>query len=207
MTSGAVIKFDAKRHLYFVRGRQYPSVSGIIKSELGIYYPPRKDDAAEPEYVLRGNRVHILTENDDAGKPCNPKNSDDVPFLNAWRDWRAQFGGYVDAIEMRVSSDVYRYAGTLDRIIRRHEDPRYIAIVDLKTGKPAPWHRLQTAGYAQAYVEDGHAGIGADVRAIKRIAVYLRPDGTWREAVHANPEDIDAWRAACCLHHWKQANR
>jgi hypothetical protein len=192
------IEFDEALHLYYVRGREVPSVSRVLKDlKLTGYF----SGAATLEAMARGSRVHLLTQRDDEGSTKPPENSDESGYLDAWREWRSSFGGVVDAIEFRIQSSKFRYAGTIDRIIRFPSGR--IVVVEIKTGAEARWHRLQTSAYTTAYVEDGHAP-GIRPEQVERLAVYLNPDGTYRERLHQNPADLQGWRSAITLWHWSQ---
>jgi hypothetical protein len=192
--------FDETRHLYWLMGREVPSVSTVIRDlgETGHY----RGDAGGA--MARGSRVHLLTQRDDAGKLEPPANIDDAGYLDAWRAWRASFGGSIDKgdAELRVGSAVYRYAGTLDRVIRF--PCGRVVVVEIKTGGEAKWHRLQTAAYTIAFCEDGHAGIGRKPEELERLAVYLNPDGTYRERLHTNPADLLGWKAGIVFWHWRK---
>ena len=58
------------------------------------------------------------------------------------------------AIEERLCSDKYKYAGTVDLIAEQdYKGERQIALIDFKSGTILRKHELQLAAYAQAYSE------------------------------------------------------
>ena len=195
------IEFDSDLHIYTIAGMEYASVSTILRDVMNLWFPK-----GAKSKMHRGTRVHKLTERCDKGEIIQAEDflfedQDLTPFLNAWCEFRKFFGGTIDQIEFRVSSCTHRYAGTIDRIIRFPSGR--IVVVEIKTGKPAPWHKLQTAGYATGYKEDGHA-MGVPLEKIERVAVYLNEDGSFVLRDHSNPADLSAWNAVTFLYHWKR---
>ena len=99
-------------------------------------------DYSDPWYAERGRMIHLATALYDYG--TLDESSLDyriVPYLEAFKSYREQFPfietDYPDRnIEIVLGDHVYDYAGTLDR-----ND------IEIKAGKPEPWHRIQLAAY------------------------------------------------------------
>ncbi len=186
--------FNAEKHEYRHGGHIYPSVTQIL-SDLGFtgsaYYTP--------ESAQRGTDVHLATAYDDQGR-LDWGTVDPIirPYVEAWRAWReASLMGEPRHIEHRLVSTAMQYAGTIDRA---WTVPGKTTVVDIKTGAPERWHRLQLAAYAQLLelpadeVADG-------------ILVYLSNDGR-AKATAVNVVDMVplrmTWDACLRVYHSKK---
>lgn len=90
--------------------------------------------------------------------------------VRAWALFKQQSGVVLEGIEKRVENPLYRYRGRLDRLATLPGAPTRI-ILDIKTGKPSPYVRLQTAAY-------GYAEKPTEL--FRRMTVELKADGTYR---------------------------
>lgn len=199
MADASRITFDADAHRYYVRGMEYPSTTTVIK-DLKLSYYPRNPSSVS--LMARGTQVHSLVERYERGTSLSTQHPELDGYLQAWMEWRKAFGGNIEWLEEKIASDVYRYAGTTDAILIMATGQRWI--VEIKTGAEAAWHRLQTASYAIAGAESGMLGIGGNPEDFGRVAVYLDADGKFRERIHANQADLNGWRNAVSLYHWKR---
>ena len=119
-----------------------------------------------PTSAQRGTRVHKWCELYDAGELETLISIDDelIPFVEAYIAFRSDWHDVSwIAIEERVWSSDYLYAGTLDR--RSAE-----VLLDIKTGSVADWHGLQLTAYDMCF-ETSHK---------KLFNLYLRSDGRYR---------------------------
>jgi hypothetical protein len=185
------IKFDAVNHQYHTPdGRACPSVTQVLP-ELPEHLKYNQNFIDKTEL---GTRVHFATQVIDCGgaplKPitlhvlntkCLPDDPDvpfakyqeqDVPYVNAWIKCRQQHKMDIRAVEKRVFSVKYDYAGAVDRVAVIEDA---LTIIDIKTvTELSPTVALQLAGYAIAYMEENGIKYPPD-----RVAVQLKPDGTF----------------------------
>lgn len=192
------IEFDALAHEYKVGGHKVPGVTGVIRAlKLMPSFPQNE---AVKVAMSRGTRVHHLTERCDNGTITHDVDPELFAYAEQWIEARDIIGGTIIHTELRVASDEWKFAGTLDRAI---SVDGAILIIDIKTGTKSSWHKLQTAAYALAFQESGFNPTGLPVR---RGSVYLSPD-SFTIARHDSPRDLEAWKAAMVLHNWRQWNK
>lgn len=143
------------------------------------------------EALKRGSFVHTALEYEDQGQldeaDLDPKL---LGYVNAWRKFKTEAKATVHAIESRVFHPLYKYAGTLDRLI---EIDGKTYLVDIKSGSPDSWHPIQTALYAMTF--DLPAG---NVRPL-RAAVYVSSEGKYSFIIHAEREDFNVAKAAITI--------
>lgn len=168
------ITFRPEIHQYLIDGKIAPSVTQVLKAAgvcgSGSFYT---EGAAS-----RGTAVHLATQLIDEGY-CTPDEysaSEISGYVQAWENFKARTGFKFDQIEVRVGSPFFMVAGTADRVGR-------VGIhgytLDIKTGAPADWHRLQLACYN---ILMGRENLG-------RMAVYIKNDGTFRVKNFDSPVD------------------
>lgn len=177
MTAKRTIDFDERSHRYTVAGSEFLSVTKAIDA-VGLISDWAKDEAA----AERGTAVHLATRLHDEKNESllrvhlrETAEMETEGYLLGWRSFLSQTGFKVRLIEHRVHDRINGYAGTLDRtgIFRGQE-----AVADIKSnksGQVSPTVAMQTAAYANAYKPG---------RRLLRIAVALKPDGTFRCAVY-----------------------
>jgi hypothetical protein len=187
------VQFDAKSHEYRVGGEKLPSVTGLLK-KAGLIDTEWMDEAA----MTRGTYVHEACQYDDEGG-VDEASLDPVilPYVLGWRKAKRELGLKVLEVEQRVCHEAMRYCGTLDRVVglrgRR-------VLVDLKTGSPSHWHRIQTAAYAQAKRWMEPAVV------LDRAALYLTAEGRYRWEAHQDRTDFEVWKAVVTLTAWMERN-
>lgn len=182
------LTFNEETHEYRVADRPVPSVTRILKSA-GLIDERWANDGA----MKRGSYAHRALEfydlNDLDESALDPALQ---PYLDAWKALRRDLPFTVLAVEERVMHPHYGYAGTLDRRVKLALGQE--AVIDLKTGSPAAWHPLQTAGYALTFTD----------RILRRFGAYLSETGTYSLIEHKNRSDYDVWRSCVTLHHFKK---
>jgi len=139
-----------------------PSVTQIL--EAGGLFSSRFMGRAAAE---RGSRVHALSVELDKGRDVRDwRGDDEFGYLAAWKGFKSATGCVMVRSEFIVGSAAVGCAGTVDRLVYLFGHPY---VLDLKTGRPAAWHRLQLAGYAYCME-----------KRYRRIAVYLQPGSTFK---------------------------
>lgn len=190
------LTFDEARHEYRVRGAIVPSVTQVLS--------PLSSFDGVPSAVLEakrdlGQRVHLACQLDDEDDLDEASIEPDVRlYLEGYRLFRAESGARVVLNEARVYHPTYRYAGTLDRVLRIGDEHW---LVDLKTSFVTPRAAgPQTAAYLTALTT--MLGI---VRPTRRAALRLRADGTYRLDPLDRPDDWSVFLACLTLNRFKEA--
>ena len=174
-------------HRYTIDGVRVPSVTQVIKAAGYMGNTAHYTDEARD----RGTYVHKVTELHDLGTLVVAKVEEwALPYLFAWRKFRADAGFVPEEIELIVGHPTLLYAGTLDRL---GDYGGCNMLVDIKTGSPEPWHAIQARAYAEPI-----SGL------CPRMGVYLSADGKYKIVNHEGWHDWDAFRAALDTWKWKE---
>jgi hypothetical protein len=186
------LTFDPAEHLYRLDGRVVPGVTKVLRDEGFI------DASWFTEYSRdRGTKAHRAIELSDA-EDLNEARLDPVlrPYLAAWKRFKAEAGVTIEASEVRLASETYGFAGTIDKVARIGGNTP--AIIDLKTSATiAPWVAIQLAFY--------HILLNEPAR--KRFAVQLNNDGSYRLHEFKDRRDRSVALAALAVHQWKRSQQ
>jgi hypothetical protein len=182
-----MISFEKDGHVYTTAdGTRIPSVTQILLAE-GFIDPTYFTEEA----CARGIAVHTACQMIDEFKDPPPLPEDWDRYVEAYQNFLKDSVIETVATEKRVYSDAWGYAGTVDLLgyINGRE-----AVIDRKTGQPAPWHGLQTAAYdeAEPITPRRH-----------RYGLYLRNNGTYSLKQHKDRSDYQTFLAAVTVHKWK----
>lgn len=182
------LQFNQETHTYRLGGMVIPSVTqalggaGLIDTR---WYTP--------EACQLGTYVHEATELYDMGVlDVDALDPVVAGYLGAWRRFRGNTGCEILDIERRECSQLHLFAGTVDRVLTI-DGVRFV--IDIKTGQPEPWHRLQTAAYAMMLAERGEH--------CERASIYLDPGVKYKLRIHDDPNDEGVFMAALTIHNWK----
>lgn len=193
-------EFDEASHTYRIDGVAVPSVTQILA-------PIRPDFSAIPPQILEAKRrlgvaVHLATELDDTDDLDDDATSETVMgYVRAWRRFKTDSGAEVLMTEQRLYSERFRFAGTLDGVVRVRGGDVYL--VDRKTS--ATMHAsygVQLAGY-QMLLDDSMPGKGG----LLRKGIRLDSDGRYKVFSYDSPNDEGCFRALLAVHNWIGANR
>ena len=184
-----VLTYNDASHTYRLDGVVLPSVTQTLETA-GIIQPYTGD----PWYGERGTAVHAATWLDDQGildeTTVDPQI---VGFVEAWRTYRRESGFTPNGGETPLHHPLHRYAGTPDRWDAH-------LLVDIKTGKEAPWHILQRAAYRELLKQAG-------VKIKRDCCVYLSGDGRYKVSyTSSTPQDLSVFLSALTLNRWKEQN-
>ncbi len=175
-----IIEFDAQKHKYSIYGIVRPSVTQIIGAS-GLI----NTEWYSQEAMVRGTAVHMachyLDEKDLGGSWI--ERSPYAGYVRSWVLFKTETNFRPQLIEHRVWHPGLNYCGMLDRTGLIHDNS--LVLVDLKTGGPEPWHRLQTVAYAAAFDKP---------RSFRRMTVHLQKDGS-RPYINEHPvrDYADDW--------------
>lgn len=185
--------FDGETHTYRdIGGREYPSVTQILKEEGVIDSRFHNDEARD-----RGTAVHKIIGELLGGPPADvpwDMQAEAAPYVAAFESWWGMRAYTPIAVEKPMIHETWGYAGTPDLVARFNDT---MVIVDFKTGAPARWHSLQTAAYAMLWGQDHHD--------MERYSLYLKPNGKAVEDEHKNKRDFHDWRAFVSVNAWKKS--
>jgi hypothetical protein len=163
-TPGVSLEFDALAHRYTLNGRAVPSVTQVLADLIPGWM-------ASEWYLDRGTAVHAC-----AAMVATGIDFHNDPQINgqvsACRKFFAEVNPMVHAVELRLASERYQYAGTMDMICSVKQ-PRGIVVIDWKASmtKSLPY---QLAAYALAYTEE------TALKVTFGAGVILKDDGTYR---------------------------
>jgi len=192
----SLLTFDEPTHTYELEGRRAPSVTQVIKRAGLINFdgiPAGTLDAARRRGTICHQAIHFYNEQDldlDAFRADFPSYA---PYVDAWISFCAQRRFTSELNELRVASLNYHVAGTLDCLGWLDGAP---VLLDFATGRPSDVAKdLQTAAYhalALEWAEHEPALAGYFERAkgaVRRYAVALRADGTFKLEPYSDPRD------------------
>jgi hypothetical protein len=175
--SAVLPTLDEASHTYTLGGVKVPGVTSILA--------PLCDFSRVNADVLQaaadfGTAVHLACELDDLGT-LDEESLDPAlaPYLSAWRKFSRDNEVKWTLIEELVYHPTMGYAGKLDRYGKVLNDD---AVVDIKSSVQLyPSVGPQLAAYAKAIPEA--------TMLTRRIAVQLRPDGSYVAKKYTSPND------------------
>lgn len=173
------VRFDPAKHEYRdSKDRPVISVTQVL-SQAGICDFSFVEEEIRVRAMQRGTSVHWLLQLEDEGAldyrrvPLGLR-----PYRKAYLQWKAASGFLPELIEKQFISH-YGYAGTIDRYGSLPKTAIFPngsrAVVDFKTGEIPDWVALQLSAYAMRMNPNPNIA-----RTIRRIALALRADGTYR---------------------------
>lgn len=127
------LDFAPGEHIFTHDGEVLPSVTQILKASK---MTPDGYAFIDPYYLQRGTYIHLASEYYDRG--CLDEDSLDpaiIPYVNAYKTFRRDFGGQIVGIEKRLWHPKLKYAGIVDRII----DGTTCYALHLKPGNKVPY--------------------------------------------------------------------
>ena len=181
------IGFDRDRHEY---AGGVPSVTDILQDvgiiDAGFF----TDGGAE-----RGRLVHLICEYYDLG--VLDESTVDPAFAGyfaAYKSYRSKNQIKMKWIEESLVDPSGLYCGTPDRpVVTR---PR--RMIDIKTGDPQDWHKIQLAGYV---------GMFRDPFSFTREGLYLQDSGSFRVITYPLDElvrDLAVFNAALTIYNFRK---
>lgn len=188
--------FDEKTHSYTYDGRRLPGVTSVLNELVRVEYGDREfyvntlngqTIAAEVirsagDYGRAVHKVMDLALNHGIDAIFYPEEIE--PSVKALVQWQADYRPELIAVEQRVHSLKYWYAGTFDILCYLPLTKR-LALIDVKTGEGA-LTGPQTAAYLEAWRE-----CTGERKAIDRYKLRLPKVAgeTYRLIPCANPQD------------------
>jgi hypothetical protein len=189
----APLEFDPALHRYAIDGHQLWHVTDVLSAAGLVDY---EHCTEEGKWLGSGihRAIHIeLTQGLDWTSIPETWH----PYVGAARQYVDDHHAAIVEIERQVVSRIFGFAGTLDVILALHArcNPwcgvvRLASLTDWKSGAPVKATALQLAGYQHAYYEETRILIP------HRVAVQLKPDGTYHPTEYTERTDRDRFLAA-----------
>lgn len=200
MNDATGVLFDAERHTYTMDGQIVPSVTTVLARLYDFRFVSADVLAAKAEL---GTAVHLCCELDDAHDLDEESVAPAVaPYLAGYRLFKRQKCSTVVAAEQVVYSSL-GYAGKFDLLadIEGKDGSVDRWLIDFKTPLViSPAVGLQTAGYVAALPrEQMPAG-----RKVRRAALQLKEDGTYRLHEFNDPADFPTFISFLNVFRWCQ---
>lgn len=196
----AVLQFDEAAHRYTLDGVELPSVTTVLGDVMHEYDGIAADVLRHAQE--RGTAVHKACELHDLENLDYESVSPIVlPYLEGYIKFLGETQFQHHAIEQKVVSRKYGYAGTLDRIGTLAKAKRRCQI-DLKSAVSVSKSvGPQTAAYDQAAREDG---LIEPKEIVDRYALQLRADGGYRLLPCKSPADFSVFVSALTIYKFKR---
>jgi len=153
------------------------------------------------EGATRGRYVHQACHYYDMGE-LDEDSLDPVliPYVEGWKKFTADTQVTILRAEERIVNERLGITGTPDRVV---EWPGVgYAVIDIKSGSLSDWTAIQLAAYklllTDAVKDDDWP------RVLKRFAVNLPGDGTYKVKEYKDRADEGIFLAALSIHNWKK---
>lgn len=138
----------------------------------------------------RGSAVHRACELDDLDDLDESSVPGGIlPYLEAHRKFRRDCCAHWEEIERRRTHPIRHYTGKPDRYGKINGRT---AVVDLKTGAPAPATAIQLAGYAELFDSP-----------VRRYSLELRANGSYSLREHSDVGDRSVFLGALASLQWR----
>lgn len=196
----AALQFDEVAHRYTLDGVELPSVTHILDDVFDEYRSIDPDTLRRAQE--RGTAVHKACELYDLEQlDITTVDESIAPYLAGYINFLSETKFEHHAIEQKVVSRKYGYAGTLDRLGVLGKSKRRCQI-DLKSSVSVSRSvGPQTAAYDQAAREEKY--IGAK-EIMDRYALQLRADGGYRLLPCKSPADFSVFLSALTIYKFKR---
>lgn len=194
-TQGVDFQFDPEKHEFKQNGVVIPSVTQIL-AKVGVCDFSYVEQEKRVASMKRGSDIHWMLQLEDEGA----LNYRTVPkrfrgYRKAWQAFKRETGAYVLWIENSFVSKS-GYAGIIDRVVSFPPmgpcSSGFNAILDIKTGQVCEWVKFQLVAYAVQYGAMNSMSPSQAV-VIRRIAVRLNADGTYRVKEFPRSEFLSDW--------------
>lgn len=167
-----------------------------------------------PLAAQKGTYVHLAAEYDDRDDVELDEDDLDealLPYLEAYRSFKRDCRPEWSMIEARLYDPQLGFAGTVDRVgwlCPRGKTKKQRVVLDLKSGSPAPFHAMQTAGYQHLVTRELVLSGVAEQQPtskplVERYGLYLRKNGRYKLTQFTETTDIAVFMAARTVSIWR----
>ncbi len=197
----SAIHFDEATHTYTdEHGQVVPSVTqalAVLDSYRGIPAPVLEKAAQRGTAVHRAVELHLQDDLDELS--LAPEIAD---YFYAYWKFEREFRYRAEHAELRVFSNKFRYAGTLDLAGPDPISKRGEAIIDIKTSRELmPSVGPQLAAYERAYREVMDV---SPKKKLRRYGLLLKRDGTYELKPYDGSADFSVFLACLTVHNYKE---
>ncbi len=194
------VLFDEKTHTYTDDlGMIVPGVTSVIRP---LYdFSMLKPGVLEKKAKL-GTAAHKACEiYDQRCLNVNSVHEKVLPYLSAWIKFRRETKCVIIRNELKIDSDAFRYAGTLDRVGTINDD-NAICLIDIKTTSVISHVvAVQLSAYMRAYNDQQN---DLKNKITKCFACQLKEDGSYKLHRFENIETHFGMFLACLkVHNWR----
>jgi hypothetical protein len=189
------IVFKDDTHQYFHNGKEYPSVTTILK-HFGMVDFSMVGETTLKKAAEFGRNFHATSAMFEEGT-LGAYSPELEPWLDGWKKFLKDFAPVGIAIELPMVSTTWGFAGTPDRVYVM-PGPKN-AIWDIKTGHEMPANALQTAGYKILAEES----LGIKVQ--ERGTIVVHEDG-YKMFKHTGTTDDGIFKGLVNAWKWKRNN-
>jgi len=153
------------------------------------------------EGATRGTYVHQACHYYDMGE-LDEESLDPIlaPYVEGWKKFRADTGVTILKCEERIDNERLGVTGKPDRIMAWPGVG--FDVIDIKSGSPSDWTAIQLAAYKLLLIEDTKNDDWP--RVLKRFAVNLPGDGTYKVKEYKDRGDEGIFLAALAIHNWRK---
>ena len=206
--TGSILSFDPVAHVYRVDGAPVPSVTELLEAA-GISPDYSRVNPAVLQHARRrGIHVDLCCDLDDADDlDWASVHPDAVGYVQAWQNFKADYGYRPLASQVLLYHPTYGYAGTADSL---GECGGHVFVAERKaTARMAASYALQTAGYACEGLHTAPPGGGRLTPVAwgmpARMGVHLQRSGRYELVPYDDPDDLSAWLGVVALARWRTA--
>lgn len=191
------LTFEESSHRYMLGDRELPSVTRILADQgVSNFTGPWFDDSAK----ARGRAVHLAIALDNEGDlDEDALDPVIVPYLEAWRRFKAESGAVIEHWERPVCDPELGYAGTFDVIVQLRGMSRR-TVLDIKQAL------YPSAGpQVAAYLRCARALYPASTL-FNRAALVIPGDGSYCLKPLTDPADELVFLSALRLYHFRRTH-
>lgn len=194
------LEFNPELHQYKADGLVIPSVTQVLKAVGLVNFDFVPADVLQAA-ADKGTKVHQTTELFDKGVLDEERLHPILQnYLNSWKKFRTELQFDPIEIESLKVHELYRYAGTLDRVGTINKNKK--VLIDIKTGVKDKSHSVQTAAYKLLYDQK----LSPKEKIKERFIVYLSEDG-YKIELNEDQNDERVFLAALTLFNYTKKER
>lgn len=189
------LTFNAENHTYALDGQPVPSVSKVIEPLYDFrFVSPEALERARK----RGTAIHKTIELFELGRLNRATLHPALEAcLGRWIDFKQTMNYVPRRLEQQVFSKKFGYAGTYDGDGTMQGDEM---LLDVKSGEVYEPHKVQTAAYKIAAVEQGFV-----TENCLRGSIYISED-SWEFQFHKIEGDRAAFLSLLTILKWRENN-
>jgi len=192
------LEFNEERHEYTKDGKSVPSVTtalGVLDSYFGIPVAVLQKASERGTKVHRAVELHLQRDLDELSL-----DTDIADYFYAYIKFERETGFRPAHSELRVYSEKFKYAGTLDLAGPDPKGSKRDSLIDIKTSAQLmPTVGPQLAGYENAYLEERKSK-----KKLLRYGLLLKSDGSYELMEYTSATDFSVFLACLAVRNFKE---